>query len=190
MRAEDVARNLALKGALLEGHFLLSSGLHSDRYMQCARALEDPVLAGELGKALAELAPEGVETVVSPALGGILIGYEVARNLGARFLFAEREAGKMVLRRGFALRPGEKTVVVEDVVTTGKSTGEVLAVLKEAGAQLLGALTIVDRSAGALSLGVELKSLLRLPLKAFPADACPACAAGRPVLKPGSRPLP
>jgi orotate phosphoribosyltransferase len=177
-------------GALLEGHFQLSSGLHSDRYVQCARALEDPRLAGLLGAALAKLAPAGVKTVVSPALGGILIGYEVARGLGARFLFSERDGGQMVLRRGFKLKPGERVVIVEDVVTTGKSSGEVLALVEAAGAKAEAVLAIVDRSGGRSEIGLPIRGLLELPLAAYQPASCPLCKAGTPAVKPGSRPQP
>jgi orotate phosphoribosyltransferase len=187
MRADEVKAALSGCSALLEGHFQLSSGLHSDRYVQCARALEDPALAGMLGAALAKLAP-GVKTVVSPALGGILIGYEAARGLGARFLFAEREEGKMTLRRGFKLSPGERVVIVEDVITTGKSTGEVLALVEAAGAKAEAALAIVDRSGGKSVLSIPIKALLQLPLDVFKPEECPLCREGKPVVKPGSRP--
>lgn len=189
MRAEEVEKLLLDRGALLEGHFILSSGLHSARYMQCARALEHPRDAEALGRALARLAPEGVEAVVSPALGGVLIGYEVARALGRRFVFAEREpSGAMALRRGFALKEGERVVVVEDVVTTAKSSGEVVALAEAAKARALAVLAIVDRSAAAPKLAAPIASLLKLPIEAFRPEVCPMCAKKVPAVKPGSRP--
>lgn len=189
MRAEEVETLLLERGALLEGHFILSSGLHSARYMQCARALEHPCDAESLGRALAALAPSGVETVVSPALGGVLIGHEVARALGRRFVFTEREAsGAMALRRGFELREGERVVVVEDVVTTAKSSGEVVALVEAAKARALAVLSIVDRSVSAPKIQAAVKALLKLPIEAFQPEACPMCAKNIPAVKPGSRP--
>ncbi len=179
-------------GALLEGHFLLSSGLHSSRYLQCALVLEDPVRAERLGRDLgAKLSARLTATtsaVVSPALGGVIIGYEVARALGVRHIFTERDpAGRAVLRRGFALRPEDRVVVVEDVVTTGLSTREVIAVVRSAGAEVLAVAAIVDRSGGAAAFDVPLVSLLQLNVPANPPESCELCAAGQPVLKPGSR---
>jgi orotate phosphoribosyltransferase len=177
-------------GALLSGHFQLSSGRHSAQYFQCALVLADPALAERLGKSLAARALASLprpETVVSPAMGGVIIGHETARALGARSIFAEREDGRMTLRRGFSVRPGERVLVVEDVVTTGKSTGEVIGLLKEAGAEVLGAASIVLRSKKAPDLGVPLVSLARLPAASYDADSCPLCARDMPVTKPGSR---
>ncbi|MDD5657796.1 MAG: orotate phosphoribosyltransferase [Elusimicrobia bacterium] len=178
---------LAETGAMLEGHFLLSSGLHSDRYLQCALLLAHPEHARRLGRDLARLQPVRPDLVVSPALGGIVIGHEVARALGVRAFFAERQNGAMTLRRGFSLAPGEKVVVVEDVVTTGKSTGEVVALLQGLGARVVGALSIVCRSAAPPPLGVPLASLIHMPLTAVPAESCTLCRQGRPLVKPGSR---
>jgi len=188
MRVEEVRKALEERGAIQEGHFLLSSGLHGDRYVQCARALEDPKLAGVLGGELAALAPAGAGAVVSPALGAVLLGYEVARALGVRFLFAEREGPRMALRRGFELRPGEPILVVEDVLTTGRSTREVLELARRAGAVALGVLALVDRSGGPLELGHPVRALLKMPLAAFKPPDCSLCASGRPLTKPGSRP--
>lgn len=186
-------------GALLEGHFQLSSGLHSPQYMQCALLLAQPGQAERLGEALAgllaprpahEAAPPRPDLVVSPALGGLIIGHEVARALGVRAYFAERESGAMTLRRGFALKPGERVAVVEDVVTTGKSTREVMDLVRAGGAEVVAGLCIVDRTGGSHDLGVPLKSLLQMKLPAFSAGECPQCRQGLSVVKPGSRPQP
>ena len=179
-------------GALLEGHFRLSSGLHSPGYLQCALVLQHPEHALALGGALAErvraLRPA---TVLSPALGGIVIGHEVARGLGARAIFAEREDGVLTLRRGFTLTDAERVLVVEDVVTTGGSTRETMQVARAAGAQIVGAAAIVDRSGGAgrHALDVPLFSLLDIALPTYDPGSCPLCADGIPVAKPGSRPV-
>jgi orotate phosphoribosyltransferase len=174
-------------GAFLKGHFLLSSGLHSDRYLQCALILAQPARAEELGRALAAKLPSKPDLVVSPAMGGLMIGHEVARALGVRHFFTERSEGVMVLRRGFRLSPGERVVVVEDVVTTGKSTKEVFAVLREAGAQVAAACSIVDRSEGKADLGVPYAALWTVSVPTWTPDACPQCKAGIPAVKPGSR---
>lgn len=177
--------------ALLEGHFVLSSGLHSPGYLQCARVLMDPALATRLGADLATAlrpalsGPPGV--VVAPALGGVLVGHEVARAFGVRGLFAERQAGGMTLRRGFALEAGESVIVVEDVITTGGSTREVMAAVAAAGAKVIAVGSLVDRSGGALELGVPRRSLLTLDVETYEAPACPLCAAGSQPEKPGSR---
>jgi orotate phosphoribosyltransferase len=178
-------------GALLEGHFALSSGLHSDQYFQCALLLSDTELAERLGRAVAEAMPSSwpaPDTVVGPALGGVVIGHEVARALRARSIFTERKNGVMSLRRGFSVEPGEKIVVVEDVITTGKSSGEVVALLRSFGAQTVGLLSIVLRAEEDPKLGVPVASLARLPAKSWKPEACPLCADGNPVVKPGSRP--
>jgi len=174
--------------ALLEGHFRLSSGLHSPGYLQCALVLQHPQHAATLGTALAERVRDlRPSTVLSPALGGLIIGHEVARALGARAIFAEREDGVLRLRRGFGFTEAERVVVVEDVVTTGGSTRETIQVATAVGAQVLAATAIVDRSGGAATLGVPLHSLLQLSLPTYDPDACPLCAQGVPIARPGSR---
>jgi orotate phosphoribosyltransferase len=177
--------------ALLEGHFLLSSGLHSDRYFQCARLLQHPRHAAKVGKALGELcAGFGAELVVAPALGGIIIGHEVGRALRLRSIFTEREHGVMKLRRGFQVRPGEKVLVVEDVVTTGKSTLEAAAAVTDAGGEVVALASIVDRSGG-VAFPYPFRSLLRLAVASYPPAECPLCRAGKlPAVKPGSREQP
>jgi len=182
------------RGALLEGHFLLSSGLHSPRYLQCARVLMDPALATRLGGELAArlrplLGGVAPSAVVAPALGGVLVAHEVARALGCLGLFTERQDGAMALRRGFSLEPGAPVVVVEDVITTGGSTREVIAAVAARGARVLAAGSLVDRSGGAVDLGVPHRSLLRLEVPAYPRAECPACAEGSTPVKPGSRGL-
>ena len=189
---EDLKSLFKKCGALLEGHFLLSSGLHSDQYFQCALLLSDVALAEQMGKALAAKMPKewAPTTVVGPALGGVVIGHEVARALGARSLFTERKDGAMEMRRGFKVSPGERVVVVEDVITTGKSTREVIALLKELGAEPVGALSIVVRAAEPPDLGVPSEHLARLPASAWDSQECPLCRAGLPLVKPGSREKP
>jgi orotate phosphoribosyltransferase len=178
-------------GALLEGHFRLSSGLHSCGYLQCALVLQDAANAATLGSELAarvrELAPA---VVLSPALGGVIVGHEVARALGVRAIFAERQDGRLTLRRGFRLAPGERVLVVEDVVTTGLSTRETMEVARAAGADVVGAASLVDRSGGAARLGVPFATLLAVDLPTWDPATCPLCARGLEVVKPGSRPTP
>jgi len=190
---EGLLRLFEERGALLEGHFLLTSGLHSPRYLQCARVLMDPALATRLGAELAErlrplLGDVRPGAVVAPALGGVLVAHEVARALGCRGLFTERQDGTMTLRRGFVLEAGEPIVVVEDVITTGGSTREVMEAVRARGARVVAAGSPVDRSRGAADLGVSRTSLLEIDVPAYPAEACPLCAAGSRPEKPGSRP--
>jgi orotate phosphoribosyltransferase len=187
----DILDIFKRQGALLEGHFLLSSGLHSAQYLQCARVLMDTAIAGDLGaRVAAKLKTAGIapDAVVGPAMGGIVIGHEVARAFGARSLFTEREGTTMTLRRGFSLAAGEKVVVVEDVVTTGKSTREVMAVIEALGARVIGVGSLVDRSGGKHGFEVPFEALLAVNVDTWPASACPLCAAGSEAIKPGSRP--
>ena len=178
-------------GALLEGHFRLTSGLHSNGYLQSALVLQHPADAGALGAALASrVASWRPDVVLSPALGGVIIGHEVARALTVRALFAERADGNLTLRRGFALKRGERVLIVEDVVTTGGSTRETIDVATSSGAQVVGATALIDRSGGAASLGVPFEALARLALPTYEPANCPLCAQGLPVVKPGSRPTP
>jgi orotate phosphoribosyltransferase len=177
-------------GALLEGHFLLSSGLHSERYFQCARLLQHPAHAAAAGTAIAaECADLGADTVVSPALGGVIIGHETGRALGRRALFVERHEGELCLRRGFELVPGEKVLIIEDVVTTGRSSLETADAIRAGGGEVVGLGAIVDRSGG-LDLPFPFRSLLGLKTPAFEPRDCPFCLKGeRPLTKPGSRDL-
>jgi orotate phosphoribosyltransferase len=175
-------------GALLEGHFQLTSGLHSSRYLQCALVLQYPEHAEWIGRALAaEFADERIEVVVAPAIGGIIVAHETARAIGCRALFTERENGVMKLRRGFELRPGERALVVEDVVTTGGSTRETIDAVAAAGGYVIGAGSIVDRSNGRANVGVRRASLLVLDVPAYEPAECPLCRLGTPAVKPGSR---
>jgi orotate phosphoribosyltransferase len=175
-------------GALLEGHFRLSSGLHSDRYLQSALVLQHPDFGEQMGRALAaRLAHLQPTAILSPALGGIVIGQEVGRALHIRALFAERQDGRLTLRRGFTLAPGDRVVVVEDVITTGGSTRETIAVAEEAGATVLGAAAIIDRGTDPGRLNLPLQALVRMEVPAYAPEACPLCRQGLPVVKPGSR---
>jgi len=175
-------------GALLEGHFRLTSGLHSPGYLQCALVLQHPRQAEAYGVALAErLRDLGARTVLSPALGGIVIGQEVGRALGIRAIFAERVDGTLTLRRGFSLEPGDTVVVIEDVVTTGGSTRETIEVARAAGARVVGAGAIIDRSGGLQRLDVPFHALAELSLPTYEPASCPLCLVGQPVVKPGSR---
>lgn len=188
MNPEQVIDQFRRTGALLEGHFQLSSGLHSTVYLQCALVLQFPEIAEAFGRAIAELyLDQGIQLVASPAIGGIVIGHEVARALGARFVWTERDAGQMTLRRGFTVSPGEKTLVVEDVITTGGSTRETIEALKRAGANVVAAASIIDRSGGNADVGVPLSTLASLKVLSVDPSACDACKLGEPAVKPGSR---
>ena len=188
MRHDEVLELFKKSGALLEGHFRLTSGLHSDRYLQSALVLQYPEFAETLGRALAERTRHLQPTaVLSPALGGIVIGQEVARALGIRALFAERQDGALTLRRGFSLAATDRVLVVEDVITTGGSTMETARVAHAAGAEAVGAAAIVDRSSGASTLELPLQALVTLDVLAFDPQKGPLCARGVPAVKPGSR---
>jgi len=188
MTKDEVLSAFRRSGALLEGHFRLSSGLHSPGYLQCALVLQHPREAEALGAALGGIVRSlGAQAVLSPAMGGIVIGQEVGRALGVRAIFAERQEGALTLRRGFTLDPGEKVIVVEDVVTTGGSTRETMAVARDAGAIVVGACAIVDRSGGKQGLDVPFHALLPMDVKTYQPDECPLCKQGIPVVKPGSR---
>jgi orotate phosphoribosyltransferase len=193
--AEDLLSVFKERGALLEGHFLLSSGLHSPRYLQCALVLADPSLATRLGKELAEalrphLQGQKPSAVVAPALGGVLVAHEVARAFSCRGIFTERQDGAMTLRRGFSLAGGEPVVVVEDVITTGGSTREVIDAVRARGAKVVAVGSLVDRSGGSVELGVPRRSLLCLEVPTYAPETCPLCASGSKPVKPGSRETP
>ena len=185
-----VRRQMEESGALRQGHFLLSSGLHSDAYVQCALLLEDPVRARKVGQDLAELLrPFHPDSVLSPALGGVIIGHEVAAGLGVPFRFTERKGEEMGLRRGFTLRQGERVVIVEDVVTTGRSTLETAALATARGARVVAVGAIIDRTEGRDPFDIPFRSLLQLNLASYAPSECPACRTGAiPAEKPGSRP--
>lgn len=175
-------------GALLSGHFLLTSGRHSDHYMQCARVFENPALASELCDELADLfRDDNVQLVAGPALGAITMAYETARALGVRNVFAERENGVMTLRRGFEIKPGERVLLVEDVITTGGSVREVRELIERAGGVVVGVGAIVDRSAGKVDFGVPLRAVLSMAIESYESTDCPLCRQGLPLVKPGSR---
>jgi len=186
--ADDILSLFRRVGALLEGHFRLTSGLHSSGYLQCALVLQHPREAEACGVGIAERVRSLAPTVVlSPALGGIVIGHEVARALGVRAIFAERQDGTLTLRRGFSLGAGDRVLVVEDVVTTGGSTRETIDVARAQGASVVGAAAIIDRSGGSQNLDVPFHALATVSLPTYQPDACPLCARGEPVVKPGSR---
>jgi orotate phosphoribosyltransferase len=186
MNAEEARRLFERHGAILSGHFLLSSGRHSDRYVEKARVLEHPEAAMALAREIASWYPE-VEVVVAPAVGAVALGFAVALAAGARSMFAEREAGRMRLRRGFLLAPGDRTLVVEDVVTTGASAREVFELVGGAGADRLGVAALIDRSAG--PVGFPLRAVVRLEASTWDPGACALCRAGARLESPGSRHL-
>ena len=189
LHADQVRALFRRSGALLEGHFRLSSGLHSSGYLQCALVLQHAETASDLAMALAaQVRDRAAAAVVSPALGGVIIGHEMGRALGVRAMFVERQEARLVLRRGFTIAPGERVLVVEDVVTTGLSTRETIDAVRAAGGQVVGAACLVNRSGGRADLGVPLASLLELDLPTWNPDACPLCAQKIPLVKPGSRP--
>ncbi len=188
MTADEVIKRFRATGALLEGHFQLTSGLHSAIYLQCALVLQHPREAEELGRLIAEqFRDQNIQTVASPAIGGLIIGHEVARALDARFIWTERESGQMTLRRGFSVTPGERILVVEDVVTTGGSTRETVEALQANGGNVVAAASIIDRSAGHAEVGVPRVSLASLDVPSVNPLACDACARGGVAIKPGSR---
>ena len=191
MTDEEILAEFRAADALLEGHFILSSGLRSPRYLQCARVLMEGQRAERLARALAAKLPaelrDSIDVVVSPAMGGVIIGHEMGRALGIEALFAERPAGTFELRRGFRLAPGQRVLLVEDVVTTGLSSREAIAAVEEAGGRVIAAAALVDRSIGSADLGVPFFPLLRLDVPAYAADALPAELAAIPAEKPGSR---
>jgi len=190
MKPEEVLDIYKKTGALLTGHFLLSSGLHSEQYLQSALVLQQPDIATRLCAALAEpFRGSNIQVVIAPALGGVFVSHETARALNVRALFAERVNGELTLRRGFTLKPGERVLVVEDVITTGKSTKETIEVVRKAGGQVIAAASLIDRSGGTAELGVPYRSLVTLAVPTYSPEACPLCKAGSTPIKPGSRGL-
>lgn len=191
MTDDEILAEFRAADALLEGHFILSSGLRSPRYLQCARVLMDPARAERLATALAAKLPAGIrddiDAVVSPAMGGVIIGHEMGRSLGKRAMFVERPQGVFELRRGFRLEPGQRVLLVEDVVTTGLSSREAIAAIEAAGGKVIAAASLVDRSGGAADLGVPYTPLIRIDVPTYAADAVPAELAAIPAIKPGSR---
>ena len=188
MKQDEVLDIYRRTGALLSGHFLLSSGLHSDRYLQSALVLQQPDIATRLCAALAASFKDAqIQVVIAPALGGVFVSHETARALGVRALFAERVNGELTLRRGFAIKQGERVLVVEDVITTGKSTRETIDVVRKAGGTVVAAASLVDRSGGKADLGVPYRSLVTLDVPTYTAENCPMCKSGSSPVKPGSR---
>ena len=191
MTDEEILAEFRAADALLEGHFILSSGLRSPRYLQCARVLMDGARAERLARALAAKLPpdlrDSVDVVVSPAMGGVIIGHEMGRALGKPAMFVERPEGTFYLRRGFSLRPGEKVLMVEDVVTTGLSSKEAIAAIEQAGGKVVAAASLVDRSGGMVDLGVPFMPLIRIDVPTYAADDLPEELAKIPAIKPGSR---
>jgi len=184
----QVEKILTQTGALLNGHFRLTSGRHGAQYMQCAKVLQYPEHTAYIAQVMAEsFKGEKVDIVLAPAIGGIVLGYELARALGAKSLFAEREDGKMTLRRGFEIPKGAKVIIAEDVVTTGGSTREVMAIAEEHGAEIVGVCIMVDRTGGQLDFGVKLVSAYSKAIVSYEPEDCPLCKEGVPIVKPGSR---
>ena len=191
MTDDEILAEFRDADALLEGHFILSSGLRSPRYLQCARLLMDPARAERIARALAAKLPaeirESIDVVISPAMGGLIIGHEMGRALGRPAMFVERPQGTFELRRGFSLEPGDRVLLVEDVVTTGLSSREAIAAVEEAGGKVIAAASVVDRSNGAADLGVSYTPLIRIDVPAYKPEDVPPELAAVPAIKPGSR---
>ncbi len=188
MNSNQILEQFRESDALLDGHFILSSGLHSPQYLQCALALQYPPDAARFARAIAEkLAVEEFETVASPAIGGLVIGYETAKALNVRFIWTERQDGEMTLRRGFSVKENEKILVVEDVITTGGSTRECIEALEKQGSKVIAAASIIDRSGGAADVGVPRIALATLEVPSYTPEDCPMCHRGIEAVKPGSR---
>ncbi|MFH1941494.1 MAG: orotate phosphoribosyltransferase [bacterium] len=190
LKQDEILAIFKETGALLEGHFILTSGLHSGRYFQCAKVFQYPWHAESLCRGIADrFRDEKIDLVISPAVGGIVVGQEVARILNVRSIFTERVEGKMTLRRGFEVTEGERVLVVEDVTTTGGSVKEVVGTVKERGVEVVAVAAVVDRSGGKAEFGVPYFSLFQMAVQNFPPDACPMCKSGGVAVKPGSRGL-
>jgi len=189
MKREDAEKIFMDSGALMEGHFKLTSGKHSNKYMQCAQVLQYPQYTEELARHIAEkFQVDNIELVVGPAMGGIIVSYEVARQLKVPGIFTERQNGEMVLRRGFLIKPGQRVLVVEDVVTTGGSVREVIDVVNKSGGNVIGVAVLVDRSGGQVYFGVKQEAVLTMDIQSWEAGECPLCKEGKiPAIKPGSR---
>ncbi|HQX55369.1 MAG TPA: orotate phosphoribosyltransferase [Pyrinomonadaceae bacterium] len=184
----DILEHFSGTNALLEGHFILSSGLHSPKYLQCALALQFPTDAAKFARQIAEQNRNiEIDTVASPAIGGLVIGFAVAAAMNVRFIWTERQNGEMTVRRGFTVKPGERILVVEDVITTGGSTRECIAAVESNGGKVVAAASIVDRSNGVADVGVPRTELVRLDVPSYSPDVCPMCAQGLEAVKPGSR---
>ena len=189
MTEKEILDIFTKTSAILEGHFKLSSGLHSSKYLQCAKVLQYPKHAEKLCRLIAsKFENQKINAVIAPAMGGIVVSYEVARAMGAKGVFTERVKGTMTLRRGFELEKNAKVLVVEDVVTTGLSTKEVVETVKSLGATVIGVGALVDRSSEKLDFGAPFKALIKIDIPTYPKQSCPLCAKGMPITKPGSRP--
>ncbi|NLW45287.1 MAG: orotate phosphoribosyltransferase [Syntrophomonadaceae bacterium] len=191
MKIEEIMQIFLQTGALMEGHFILTSGRHSNRYMQCAQVLQYPSHTESLARIIAgRYRDDRIEVVIAPAVGAILVAYEVARQLGVKAIFCERQEGRMMLRRGFTIEPGQRVLVVEDVITTGGSVQEVIDVVREWQGDVIGVGVLVDRSGGKVDFGIRTEAVLTLDIESFPAEECPLCREGKlPAVKPGSRSL-
>jgi orotate phosphoribosyltransferase len=191
LKKEDIKQIFIETGALLQGHFILTSGRHSDQYMQCARVLQYPDHTEQLARIIAgQYTDDRIEVVIAPAMGGIIVAYEVARQLGVKAVFSERQEGRMTLRRGFAIEPGQRVLVVEDVITTGGSVKEVIDLVNEAKGEVIGVGVLVDRSNGQVDFGVKTAAVLSMEIESFPPEDCPLCREGKmAAVKPGSRAL-
>ena len=188
MEREDILKILKETGVLLQGHFLLTSGRHSDTYLQCARLFQYPDYAEKIAATLAEyFSDDEIDLVIGPAIGGIILSYEMGRYLGVKTIFAERENGKMTLRRGFQIKKNSRVLVVEDVITTGGSVNEVMELVRSGGGEVMGVGAVVDRSGGSIDFGVKLQSVISMEVKSYPPDECPLCHTEIPLIKPGSR---
>jgi len=188
MERERVLQIFRETGVLLQRHFLLTSGRHSGEYLQCARMFQYPRYAEEITRALADkFRDDSIDLVVGPAIGGIILSYEMGRCLGVKAIFAEREGGRMTLRRGFEIPEGSRVLVVEDVVTTGGSVMEVMEVVKSCGGEVVGVGAVVDRSGGSVNFGVKFHSVISMDIKSYAPEECPICKTGLPLIKPGSR---
>lgn len=191
MKKEEITQIFIETGALLQGHFILTSGRHSDQYMQCARVLQYPDYTEQLTRNITrQYADDRIEVVIAPAMGGIIVAYEVARQLGVKSVFCERQEGRMTLRRGFSIEPGQRVLVVEDVITTGGSVKEVIDVVHQFKGNVIGVGVLVDRSGGQVDFGVKTRAALSMKIESFPPENCPLCREGKiPAIKPGSRSL-
>ena len=188
MTNQEIIAMLKEAGVLLEGHFLLTSGRHSDKYMQCAKIFQDAKYSVPLcAELVAQYRDENVELVIGPAIGAISMSYEVGKQLGVRNIFAERENGVMTLRRGFTIEKGERVLIVEDVVTTGGSVREVMDLVRDCGGEIVGVGSIVDRTGGKIDFGVPYRSAFSMDITSYEPDHCPICKTGMPLVKPGSR---
>lgn len=188
MHTEEALEIFRRTGVMQEGHFRLTSGRHSNRYMQCARLFEYPAESAQISAAIAAFFKQDkIDFVIGPALGGVIMAYEVARALGVRNIFAERENGAMTLRRGFSVQSGDRALVVEDVVTTGGSVKEVIDLMQAKGVEIVGVGAVLDRSNGSVQFGVPFKPLVTMEVLSWTAEECPLCQQGLPVVKPGSR---